>query len=159
MLRYDRAIIKYLFYIITFICVIIFDRITKNYVVAHCAHDCVGQMGKVSFELTFNRGISWGLFNSKSPQLFFVITLLISLVTLVLIFYAISRLLSGHNILGETFVIAGSISNILDRFLYGGVIDFIVVNLGPITWPVFNLADVAIVIGVFIMFLQALLYS
>ncbi len=51
-------------------------------------------------------------------------------------------------------VIAGSVSNILDRVVYGGVVDFIHVHINGWSFAVFNIADVAIVVGVCIMMLQ-----
>lgn len=38
----------------------------------------------------------------------------------------------------------GALSNALDRLLYGGVIDFILVHYGAWYWPTFNLADIYI---------------
>jgi signal peptidase II len=52
--------------------------------------------------------------------------------------------------LGFALVWAGGISNLVDRFLrHGLVTDFMVVRVGPLHSGVFNLADVAIVVGVF----------
>lgn len=102
----------------------------------------------LSFNLMFNRGISWGMFDSQSSLIFLLISSFILLITLVMAAYAYTRFRSGHNIIGEVMVIAGSLSNILDRILYSGVIDFIVVSFGKWSWPVFNVADAFIVIGV-----------
>jgi signal peptidase II len=59
---------------------------------------------------------------------------------------------NGHDVLvpiGVGFVIGGAAGNILDRLRRGAIVDFIAV--GP--WPVFNLADAAIVAGVGLMLL------
>ena len=45
-------------------------------------------------------------------------------------------------------MLAGACSNIIDRFVYCGVIDFIVITIGGWTCPVFNIADVSIIVGV-----------
>ena len=58
----------------------------------------------------------------------------------------------GESILGHVCVIAGSVANIVDRIVYHGVIDFIVVSFRHYSWPVFNIADMAIVAGVVIIF-------
>ena len=48
---------------------------------------------------------------------------------------------------GVVFLAAGALGNVVDRLLYGGVIDFIDVGF----WPVFNLADVFLVVGVVVL--------
>lgn len=48
----------------------------------------------------------------------------------------------------EILVFAGAISNLVDRVLYGAVLDFIELYVGRWSWPVFNVADSLIVCGV-----------
>ena len=62
----------------------------------------------------------------------------------------------GINVLGEVMVIAGSSSNIIDRMVRGGVVDFIEFSYKNWAWPTFNIADAAIVVGVFFMLMQLL---
>jgi signal peptidase II len=50
-------------------------------------------------------------------------------------------------------IIAGGLGNLIDRVVYGYVTDFINVGLGPVRTGIFNIADVAIVIGVLILLL------
>jgi len=107
----------------------------------------------LKFELLFNRGISWGMFDSKSSLVFFFVSFFIFLITVVVALYAYQRYKQGHMIIGEVLVVAGSLSNIVDRIVYGGVIDFISLSYGAYAWPVFNIADVCIVVGAFVMML------
>lgn len=44
-------------------------------------------------------------------------------------------------------IVAGAIGNLYDRYTIGGVIDFILLHYNGISWPLFNIADVAICIG------------
>ena len=55
-----------------------------------------------------------------------------------------------------TLVIAGGVGNLIDRVLREGgrVVDFMVVGVGPVKTGVFNVADVAVMIGVGLLFLQ-----
>src|SRR5437870_468669 len=76
-------------------------------------------------ELSFNRGISYGLFYSENSIFFWSITALTIILTGVILTYAFYRAKKGFSIFGEVFVLAGALSNICDRFLYQGVIDFI----------------------------------
>ena len=53
-------------------------------------------------------------------------------------------------------ILGGAIGNAIDRFCYGWVADFYYVHVGSFHWYVFNLADVAIVLGVVLLLLDAL---
>ena len=53
-----------------------------------------------------------------------------------------------------SFVIGGALGNLYDRIVYGYVIDFIEIHYNNFYWPIFNIADVAISIGIIL-----LLYS
>ena len=129
--------------------VFLVDRITKWYAVN--LEEPYSVTSWLSCDLVFNRGISTGLFHSPEHSTFIAVSFLILLITGGVAFYGITRLRHGHTIWGETLIVAGSLSNLLDRMLYGGVVDFVVVHCREWVFPVFNGADVAIVIGVFIM--------
>jgi len=134
-------------YVALFLLVFTADRATKSFILAHnFLQYKINSF--LSFNLVFNRGISWGMFSSSNFFVFFLVSILISIITLLILLYGYQRYKSGYAIIGETLIIAGSLSNILDRILYGGVIDFIVLSYGKHSWPVFNIADVAIVIGI-----------
>lgn len=138
--------------------IVLFDQLTKWYARTHWVHEYT-VTNHLSFQLTLNRGISWGLFNGSHNGLFWVITLLIMVLTAALGLYGYTRVKQGCSIFGELFVVAGSCSNIIDRFMHAGVIDFIVLHKGDLAWPVFNLADVFIVIGVATLFVQQIIFS
>lgn len=53
---------------------------------------------------------------------------------------------------GLTFVMSGAIGNVIDRIMYGHVIDFIDFHIGQLSWPAFNVADSLIVMGVSLLF-------
>lgn len=137
------------------VCLIVFmlDRVTKFYAVRYWATEYM-LAPSISFQLTYNRGISWGIGNSGNYLHYFLITALIIAITCLLIAYTYRQWRSGNAIWGELLVITGSLSNIIDRFVYGGVVDFIMLYWRQYTFPIFNIADIAIVIGVGIMFLQ-----
>lgn len=50
-------------------------------------------------------------------------------------------------LLGLALIAAGSLSNFADRLLYGRVVDFLNVGIGPVRTGIFNVADVAILAG------------
>ena len=53
-----------------------------------------------------------------------------------------------QKLLGQFFLLSGAVGNLIDRALHGFVIDFIDVHVNNFYWPVFNLADSFIFIGV-----------
>lgn len=53
----------------------------------------------------------------------------------------------GAALIGVTLFVAGGASNLLDRIAFGRVIDFLNVGLGPLRTGIFNVADVAILLG------------
>lgn len=150
----SRIVSKITFYSIVAAFVLVLDRVTKLYALHHWQDEHIINP-YLLFQVTFNRGISWGLFNYGHAT-FIILSSLIALLTLGLFMYASKRLYQGKTVLGEVLVISGSFSNLIDRFLYHGVVDFIVMHKDQWIWPSFNVADSCIVLGIFIMFLQLL---
>lgn len=61
------------------------------------------------------------------------------------------------NSLGLSLVLGGAVGNLIDRVAYGWVIDFLDAYWGSYHWPAFNIADIAISVGVFFLLLGGLL--
>ena len=104
--------------------------------------------------LAMNRGVSFSLFQAGSPEgVWFLIgtTSLIVLALLIWLFKTSDKFL--HLALG--LVMGGAIGNIIDRFNYGAVIDFLDFHWQGRHWPAFNVADTAITIGVALIFLHS----
>lgn len=139
----------HLLYYLLALLIFIADRITKQIALSY-AKPCVIN-DYLSFELMFNRGVSWSMFHSDNNLIFWLVTLVVSGIALSLTYYAYTRYYIGHVIVGELLILAGASSNIIDRCMYQGVIDFVVLTFGCWTFPVFNIADVAIIIGVIFM--------
>ena len=57
-------------------------------------------------------------------------------------------------LLGAALMVAGGTSNLMDRISYGMVIDFMNVGIGPVRTGIFNVADMAIMVGVGIVVLD-----
>ena len=56
---------------------------------------------------------------------------------------------------GFVMFLAGGISNLVDRIAFGSVIDFLNIGVGPIRTGIFNIADVAIMVGIAILLWEA----
>jgi signal peptidase II len=134
--------------------IIVIDQATKKYALAYCKQEKI-ITSWLSLQSTFNRGISWGIFNGHSSIVGHCITASILAVYASLIWYTYDRYKQHKHILGELCVLAGGFSNLLDRFVYGGVVDFIILSYRGWSWPTFNLADAVIVGGAFLMAYRA----
>jgi signal peptidase II len=64
-----------------------------------------------------------------------------------LAFTALRRRWTGLLLLGASLTFAGGASNLLDRITRGSVVDFLSVGAGPLRTGIFNVADVAILLG------------
>lgn len=102
--------------------------------------------GLVSLTHTQNTGVAFGLFAGISP----LITALAAVVLLALLFSHRGRWLQTRAAgVGVALMAGGAIGNLLDRVRLGFVVDYIDFHV----WPVFNLADAAIVVGAGLMVL------
>lgn len=129
--------------------IIAIDQISKFWVIANLKGQVALSLipGILELSYTENTGIAFSMFNDR-PELLLVFN---SLVILVLFAWAIK---TQHLNLGLCFIIAGGLGNLLDRFIHGYVIDFI--NPLFVNFAVFNLADVALNIGVILLILANL---
>ena len=134
-------------YGILFFSLFFLDRITK-WAMLQWGNTEIKIAPFLSFVLSFNRGVSWGMFHSEKTGPFIFVTLLTAAIIIPLIWYTIMRWRRGFFVWKETIVIAGAISNFIDRIFYGGVVDFISFSYGSWSWPAFNIADSCIVVGV-----------
>jgi signal peptidase II len=132
--------------------VIVLDRLSKAWAL-QLTHDLVVN-DYLSFTLTFNRGINWGILNSQNSPLFIAINIGIAAIIVCLLWYTIHCYRQGHSLIPHTLILAGACSNYFDRIAYGGVIDFIVLSWRSFSWPAFNIADCAIVVGIGLLFIH-----
>ncbi len=147
MSKLKRSLWNYAF---LFFGIVLLDRLSKWYAMQQWQVPLhINQF--LTFELAYNRGISWGMFHNSSDFVFAIVSITIGVVTLLVAGTAWIRFMNGQSIIGELLVVAGSTSNLIDRVLYGGVVDFILLSYGELSWPVFNFADMAIVLGVGVM--------
>jgi signal peptidase II len=121
------------------------DQVTKAmaemYLLTH-PEQSIQVIGDV-LRLTYvsNRGAAFGILQDRT--LVFVIVGII-VVAVILASYRYLPVASGSLNLALGLQLGGAIGNLIDRVRFGSVVDFI--DIGP--WPVFNLADSGIVIGV-----------
>ncbi len=111
----------------------------------------------LTFVLARNRGGAWGLLQSTSENVRRPFFLLVSVAAIAFIMALYRRLLPRQLALkwGLPLVLGGALGNVLDRIRYGQVIDFIDAHIlfkgAERHWPTFNVADIAICVGVGLM--------
>lgn len=143
------------FYVITFVLIVACDLLTKLWAFAALEHPLV--INKfLSLQVTFNTGVAWSLFAHAPTHFRWLIMAAIIAVVAFLIHHMIERWHKHKALWGEVIVLGGACGNIIDRFWHGAVVDFIVVHYKSYVWPVFNVADIAVVCGVFIMLITQL---
>ncbi|WMY97239.1 MAG: signal peptidase II [Arsenophonus sp.] len=102
-----------------------------------------------------NFGISFGLFENKSYILRWFLIFFISIICFIFFIYIFyQKNINKENILAYLFIFSGGIGNLIDRILYGFVIDFIDFYILNFHWPTFNIADSFISIGIFLLILN-----
>jgi len=121
------------------------DQLTKYWVVQNFSLGQTQPLIKGIFHFTYvqNTGAAFSLFAGKVEWLRWL-SLLVSVALIALALF--SPLLSRWEQWGYGLILSGAIGNGIDRFLLGYVIDFLDFRL--INFPVFNLADVFINIGI-----------
>ena len=107
----------------------------------------------LNLTLTFNRGIAFGLFKELPEIWRHIVINGATLAALVMIVYFLKNHYKGDLIAygSMSLIVGGAIGNVIDRFWYGQVVDFIDVYYDIWHWPAFNVADSAICVGVFIL--------
>jgi signal peptidase II len=139
--------IGYLFFALA---IIVVDIITKQWALTACVHKLVFNKF-IACQLAFNRGVSWSMLHTESTLGFVLVTLLVAAVIVFLCWYTYQRWLDYQSIFAEVIVLAGACANMIDRIWHGAVIDFIMLEYKGFVWPLFNIADTAIVLGVLLM--------
>lgn len=98
----------------------------------------------IYFTLVTNRGTAWGLFASYA---FWLNSARLAIGACLLLYYLFSRGMGAASRWGILLILGGACGNLWDVQHRGVVIDFIDVRLWGWHYPVFNIADIAIVLG------------
>ena len=100
----------------------------------------------LSLIYTKNYGAAWSIFLNQR-----LLLILISIVLLIIIFsYSLKFKINKKNLIAFGLLLGGLLGNLIDRIIYGYVRDFISLQFGNYYYPIFNVADMAIVVGVII---------
>ncbi len=149
---------KRIYYLSLSLLVILADALTKWTVATHIdLHEAVPVVPNL-FQLVHvrNTGAAFGIGANTDSQ---IVPLLLNagalLVFLVVVVYAFRAAVTDHLLqVGLHLILGGAIGNLIDRFRFGYVVDFLDFSLRDHHWPAFNVADSAICIGIVLLFLD-----
>lgn len=136
---------------------LIIDILTKQLVLNLMFEHQSIPLIKNFFSLTFakNTGVAFSFLEGKIP---FII-----IMTAIVILFIIKYIKNTHPNKIETIcygiILGGALGNLLDRIIYGYVIDFLDFQILNYSFPIFNFADTMIVIGVFLLLTLSIIES
>src|SRR5262245_47614765 len=128
------------------VAIVVLDQFTKLAIKARFfLGESIDLLGNyLRFTYIENPGMAFGI--RIGGKYFF--TIFASIATLVILYYLYRiRHERFASRLALAFILGGAAGNLIDRYAYGQVIDFIDVGLGDTRWPVFNVADSAVTVG------------
>jgi len=137
--------------------VIVLDQASKLVAEVYLTQHPLPVMPLFNLTLRYNEGAAFSFLSDAGGwQRWFFITLsgVISIALVIWLF----RLKRQQRLqtTAIALVLGGAIGNLIDRSLYGHVIDFIDVYWGQHHWPAFNIADSAITVGAFLLILDSI---
>lgn len=139
--------ISYILALVCGILILIFDQLTKYYIMSnfYLGQSCDFIKGLIDIVYIHNEGAAWGMLSGRTWIL--ICFTVIAMTFCGYFFYKYGRT-NKLMLWGLTLVTSGGIGNLIDRiFRDGKVIDFLHFEFWP-QFPVFNVADCAIVVGV-----------
>lgn len=142
-----------IFYYVMAILLIIVDQLSKWWIVQNFAlhEEMVLIPGLFSLFYIQNTGAAWGIFAGKM-WFFYIITI----VVVGYLIYTFHQYKGNSKVMkwGFSFILAGAIGNFIDRLLNGFVVDMF--RLDFINFPIFNVADVCLTVGVALVIIYVL---
>jgi len=141
--------------LIIIISIFILDRVTKLYVIYL---DKINSGSEIylskylNIYLIWNEGIAFGLFSFDEKNLYNYLTIFILIIVVFILFWIIKS--KGIQKYALSMISGGALGNLFDRILYRAVPDFIDLHINNFHWFIFNIADIFITIGVFLMILS-----
>lgn len=111
--------------------------------------------GLVDVSFAWNRGVSFSLLWPSSGLGGLLLSAAAACIVAALLVWAF-RARRAFVAVAIGLIIGGALGNLVDRFLYGAVFDFLLVRIGEVTLLVWNVADIAITLGVLGLLLDSL---
>jgi signal peptidase II len=135
-------------YILIILGTLILDRVSKLVIINKMQlGESIGVINNF-FYITYweNKGAAWGIF--QNGRWFLVaLTTIVTIILVKLLIDSKKRVLS----IALSVIISGAVGNLIDRAFRGSVTDFLDFKIFHYDFPIFNVADMCVVIGTFIL--------
>jgi signal peptidase II len=151
------------FYLLIALVVVLLDRWTKHIVAKRISLYSHIQVIPGFFSLTHteNTGAAFSLFADSNAHWKTAMLIVFSMIALIVVSVLLWKNHHAHVAtgIGLSLIMGGALGNLWDRLARGRVIDFLLFYVKRYQWPVFNLADSAIVIGAGLLVLEILFHK
>ncbi len=136
--------------------IIIFDVISKifisNILILNKSITIIPNFFYLTY--THNYGGAWSIFDNST----LFITIVSFLIIVGIIYYLFKNKINKKiEIVGYSLLLGGAIGNLIDRIVYGYVIDFLDFYIFKYDFPIFNVADIGIVVGIILLLVSMIL--
>lgn len=147
--------------------ILILDQLTKILVRKYLPYNYSISIWQETFGETFrlshvsNDGaaFSFSPFSPAGNRIFFIV---MSIIALIFISYLLRKAINRFQVVIYGFITGGALGNLIDRIALGRVTDFIDVDFPDFImarWPVFNIADSAIVIAMIMLIIESIIHK
>ncbi len=151
------------YYLLVALVVVVFDRWTKHLVAQRIPLYRNIQIIPGFFRLTHteNTGAAFSLFADSTGPWKTGLLIAFSLIALIVVSILLWKNNPAHVAtgVGLSLIMGGALGNLWDRVVRGRVVDFLLLYVKHYQWPVFNLADSAIVVGAGLLVLEILFHK
>jgi signal peptidase II len=124
-------------------------ELVRHYMTLGASYNIVGSL--VKFTFIYNRNAVFGL--PCGNQVLYTV---FAVVAVIVILYYFTTLTAEQKLeqWALAIIVGGALGNLHDRIRWGQVVDFIEMGYKNYTWPIFNVADMAITIGMVLLIFQ-----
>jgi signal peptidase II len=151
------------FYLLIALVVVLLDRWTKHIVAKRISLYSHIQVIPGFFSLTHteNTGAAFSLFADSNAHWKTAMLIVFSMIALIVVSVLLWKNHHAHVAtgIGLSLIMGGAVGNLWDRLARGRVVDFLLFYAKRYQWPVFNLADSAIVVGAGLLVLEILFHK
>ncbi|MCM1000845.1 MAG: signal peptidase II [Wolbachia endosymbiont of Melophagus ovinus] len=137
--------------------IVLTDQISKFYINSLIDEESIEIASFIKLVEVWNPGISFGMCSALPRSNFFFSTF--SILIIFILAYLIYKSSDKLTCFGFSLMIGGAIGNVVDRIYWGAVYDFLYFHIGSWYWPAFNLADIYIACGMFVLLYKWYIYD
>ncbi|MEG3641043.1 signal peptidase II [Magnetococcus sp. PR-3] len=143
------------FGLLTALFTLVLDQLTKVWAEQELVKGSIDLIpGYFDFTLVHNLGAAFGMFTDLAPFWRQILLVGVAVLACVMILLMLRSAQARYSAVALGMIMGGALGNLLDRVRLGWVVDFIHVHWQDLSWPVFNIADTAISVGVAMILLE-----